>query len=53
MAVLVMRMLRKFGTTESVEKININADHVTDEIEFKLRRSIASHRRFDFSICGK
>ena len=28
------------GTTESVE-IGINADHVTDEIEFRLRRSIA------------
>ncbi len=28
------------GTIESVE-ISINADHATDEIEFRLRRSIA------------
>ena len=34
--------VEEFGATESVEKININADHVTDEIEFRLRRSIAA-----------
>ena len=33
--------VEEVGTTESVE-ITINADHVTDEIEFRLRRSIAS-----------